>query len=43
MPQLPEGATTIGVITTGEPGRVVMVDPSGNETDASRRGWDHFS
>jgi thiamine-monophosphate kinase len=43
MPQLPEGATTIGVITTGEPGRVVMVDSSGNETVASRRGWDHFS
>lgn len=43
MPRLPEGASIIGEITAGEPGQVVIVGTSGNQTEASRRGWDHFS
>jgi thiamine-monophosphate kinase len=43
MPQLPEGASIIGDIIGGEPGRVVIVNTSGTETVATRHGWDHFS
>jgi thiamine-monophosphate kinase len=43
MSRLPEGASVIGEIAAGEPGRVVILDTTGNETVASRRGWDHFS
>ena len=43
MPQLPEGASIIGDIIGGKPGRVVIVDSSGTETVATRQGWDHFS
>ncbi|HEU0020506.1 MAG TPA: thiamine-phosphate kinase, partial [Dehalococcoidia bacterium] len=43
MTQLPEGASAIGQITPGEPGRVVIVDSAGTETVAARHGWDHFS
>jgi thiamine-monophosphate kinase len=43
MTRMPEGASIIGEITAGEPGRVFIVDSSGNETDAGRGGWDHFS
>ena len=43
MPQLTEGASVIGDIIGGEPGRVVIVDSSGTETVATRHGWDYFS
>jgi hypothetical protein len=43
MTRLPEGASVIGEITAGEPGRVLIVDTSGTEIVARRRGWDHFS
>ena len=43
MPQLPEGASVIGDIIGGEPGRVIIVDSSGTETIATRHGWDHFA
>ena len=42
MPQLPDGAV-VGELVSGEPGRVVIVDPSGGETVARRSGWDHFA
>ncbi len=42
MPQLSEEAAVIGEITSGEPGRVVIVDQTGAETEAARGGWDHF-
>ena len=40
---LPGAITTVGEITAGNPGRVTVVDASGTECSASRRGWDHFS
>ncbi len=40
---LPQPAAVVGRITVGEPGRVTVVDPSGAETPANRRGWDHFA
>jgi thiamine-monophosphate kinase len=43
MTRLPEGASVIGEIIAGEPGRVLIVDTSGTEIVARRRGWDHFS
>jgi thiamine-monophosphate kinase len=42
MSKLPGGAATVGEIIPGEPGRVVIVDPSGAEVVAGRGGWDHF-
>ena len=42
MPLLPEGAATIGEITSGTPGEVVLVDASGAEMVASPGGWDHY-
>ena len=42
MPQLEHGSV-IGELGSGEPGRVVIVDGSGKETDAGRGGWDHFA
>ncbi len=42
MPKLPEGASVIGEIVAGGPGRVVIVAANGTETVASRHGWDHF-
>jgi len=43
MNRLPEGASIIGEITAGEPGRVVVLDSAGKETVATRHGWDHFA
>lgn len=42
MSNLPGGAATVGEITPGDPGRVVIVDSSGAEVVAGRGGWDHF-
>jgi thiamine-monophosphate kinase len=42
MPLLPEGAATIGEITSGTPGQVLLVDASGAETVAGPGGWDHY-
>jgi thiamine-monophosphate kinase len=42
MARLPVGAAIVGEITSGTPGRVVLVDSSGVETVAGRGGWDHF-
>ena len=36
-------ATVVGRINAGEPGRVTVVDSSGAEISAARRGWDHFA
>ena len=41
MPRLPDGAV-VGELVSGEPGRVIIIDPSGGEKVASRAGWDHF-
>ena len=41
MPRLPDGAV-VGELVSGEPGRVIIVDPSGGERVANRAGWDHF-
>lgn len=42
IPLLPEGAAVVGEVQTGEPGRVCVVDSTGEERELSRRGWDHF-
>ena len=42
MPQLPHGSV-VGELVSGEPGRVVIVDGAGIETEAGRGGWDHFA
>ena len=42
MPLLPKGAATIGEITSGCPGQVVLVDAAGAEMVASPGGWDHY-
>lgn len=42
MPQLAQGAV-VGELVSGEPGRVTLVDSSGVETEAARRGWDHYA
>ena len=39
---LPEEAAVVGEILTGEPGRVSVVDATGEERAVTRRGWDHF-
>ncbi len=35
--------TTIGQITTGEAGKVTVVDRQGNPVSLSRGGWEHFT
>ncbi len=40
---LPETVAIVGQITAGNPGQVTVVDSSGAEMAANRRGWDHFS
>ena len=42
MPRLPDAAAVVGEVTQGDPGQVVIVDPSGVETVADHGGWDHF-
>ena len=42
MPRLPDAAAVVGEVTQGDPGQVVIVDPSGVGTVADRGGWDHF-
>ncbi len=42
MLNLPDG-TIVGELVAGEPGRVVIVDAVGMETEARRSGWDHFA
>ena len=42
MPSLPEGASVVGDIVPGEPGQVVIVEPSGVEKVLGSAGWDHF-
>ena len=42
IPLLPEGAAVVGEVLTGEPGRVSIVDETGEERVLSRQGWDHF-
>ena len=42
MPQLTHGSV-VGELVSGEPGRVVIVDGAGVETEAGRGGWDHFA
>ena len=42
MPQLEHGSV-VGELVSGDPGRVVIVDGSGKETEAGRGGWDHFA
>ena len=42
MPQLIHGSV-VGELVSGEPGRVVIVDGAGMETEAGRGGWDHFA
>lgn len=41
LPLLPSGATVIGEIAAGRPGKVTVLDASGHEASA-RGGWDHF-
>ena len=42
IPQLNQGCV-VGELVSGEPGRVVLVDGDGKETEADRGGWDHFA
>ncbi len=42
LPNLPEGAASIGEIVDGPAGQVTLVGPNGEETLVSRAGWDHF-
>ncbi len=42
MPALPDAASVVGEIVQGEPGQVVIVEPSGAERVVSQAGWDHF-
>ena len=42
MPGLSEGASVIGEIIAGDPGRVTIVDHAGVETTLSSAGWDHY-
>ena len=42
IPLLPEGAAVVGEVLSGEPGRVSVVDDTGEERAVRRRGWDHF-
>jgi len=42
MPQLSHGSV-VGELVSGKPGRVVIVDGAGKETEASQGGWDHFA
>lgn len=42
MPQLAHGSV-VGELVLGEPGRVVIVDGAGMETEAGQGGWDHFA
>ena len=42
MPGLSEGASVVGEIIEGDPGRVTIVDHAGVETTLSAAGWDHF-
>ena len=39
---LPEGASVVGEIVPGDPGRVTIVDPSRVEKVVGSAGWDHF-
>lgn len=40
---LPQGASVIGEVGPGEPGRVAVVDESGQELTPPVGGWDHFA
>ncbi len=42
IPQLNQGCV-VGELVSGEPGRVVLVNGDGMETEAGRGGWDHFA
>ena len=42
MPQLSHGSV-VGELVSGKPGRVVIVDRAGKETEARQGGWDHFA
>lgn len=39
---LPDGAAVIGEIVDGEPGKVTILDSTGNAINRSGAGWDHF-
>lgn len=39
---LPDGAAVIGEIVDGEPGKVTILDSTGNAIDRAGAGWDHF-
>ena len=39
---LPEEAQTIGEIVEGEPGQVVVLEATGQESPIQGHGWDHF-
>jgi thiamine-monophosphate kinase len=42
LPLLPAGATVIGHIVSGQPGRVRVEDANGQAIALPRGGWDHF-
>ena len=39
---LPDGAAVIGEIFDGEPGKVTILDSTGNTINRAGAGWDHF-
>ena len=43
LPQLPEPAAVVGAAVAGPPGRVVIVDVQGRESQTPTVGWDHFA
>ena len=41
--ELPAGAAVVGEITEGEPGKVEVIDATGQEIHGLNRGWAHFA
>ena len=40
---LPDSASLIGTIGSGEPGKVKILSSDSNSLEIPRRGWDHFT